>query len=352
MSRPIYKALNLRLSQCPELSTLGKHLLKMLAENEHLAILASGLATHTRPSPDNPLALLVRDLAKNYPARFFGVGDLWESLLPTSIKLWTQEGIRPVVVMSSADIARSYASLSAVCVARLPVIFVLAAGLDTGQTTRAEINNDVAILRTLPNLYIGAPGDEAELRQQLAIAARDDSHPIILRYLPLKDTQPKPISKLNLGTAFGIGKAQMLKEGKDFAILAEGATVAVAIDLAEELANKGYSAAVVNARWIKPLDEPLLGAIVNYFPRLITLEDGDVNGGFGSEVLELMERRGWYNVRIKRIGLSPNQNWSVQNLVEDISTFVERLNRLEKFGGLGSDLEIDKMARAGYNTKP
>jgi 1-deoxy-D-xylulose-5-phosphate synthase len=329
MSRPNYKALNLRLNQNPKLFTLGKCLLQMLAENEHTAILASGLATHTRPTADNPLALLVQELAKTYPTRFFGVGDLWESLVPTATHLWTQEGLRPIVVMSSTDLARSYASLSAACLARLPVIFVLAVGIESGQTTRSELNNDLAILRTLPNLYIGAPGDEAELKQQLALAVRDNTLPIILRFLPLKDTQPKPLNVVNLGTTFGIGKGQMLKEGKDLAILAVGSAVAVAIETAENLLEKGISAAVVNSRWVKPLDEPLLSAVVNYFPRLITLEDGDVNGGFGSEVLELLERKGWYNVRVKRIGLTLNRKWSIPNLADEVFRFVERVQQQE-----------------------
>lgn len=323
MSRIKYKNMKVY----PEQNIVGDCLMNALAENENVAILASSLATHTLPTPENPLAMLVKDIATKYPARFFGIGELLESLVHTATKLWTQHGMRSIVIMGAADLARSYASLSAACVAKLPVIFLLVSNAGEGQTWQHENASDLAILRTLPSLYIGAPGDAAELNQHLMLSLAEENHPIALRFYPLPGMQPKAFSKPNLGAAFGIGKAQMLHEGKDLAILALGASVATAIEVSEILDKKGYQAAVVNARWARPLDEPLLSAIVNYFPRIITLEDGDTTGGFGSAVLELLEKRGCYNVKVRRFGLSFDGKLSVQALAEEISTFLERVNR-------------------------
>ena len=95
----------------------------------------------------------------------------------------------------------------------------------------------------------------------------------------------------------------MLREGKDLAILAVGAGVAVALETAQQLAQIGLEATVIDAIWVRPLDAPMITAIAAHLPRLVTMEDGRLNGGFGTAVLELLEQTNLFNVKVKRLSI-------------------------------------------------
>jgi 1-deoxy-D-xylulose-5-phosphate synthase len=158
---------------------------------------------------------------------------------------------------------------------------------------------DLSYLRHLPNLVLMAPKDENELRDMLFTAVEHPG-PVALRY---------PRGR-GVGVAFSstlsklpIGKAEVLTEGQDLLILALGASVYPALAAAKELEKQGFSATVVNARFIKPLDEPLILSLAAKHGRVLTVEENVVAGGFGSAVLELLADRELSGVAVKRLGI-------------------------------------------------
>ncbi len=144
-----------------------------------------------------------------------------------------------------------------------------------------------------------APKDENELRRMLKTAI-DYNGPIAFRYPRGEgfgvelDREIRPLE---------IGKGELLREGKDIAILAIGSTVMPALKAAQELAPLGIDAAVVNARFVKPLDRELLSTVLAGVRRAITVEDNVVAGGFGSAVAELMADEGITGVSLRRLGV-------------------------------------------------
>jgi 1-deoxy-D-xylulose-5-phosphate synthase len=162
---------------------------------------------------------------------------------------------------------------------------------------------DVSYLRCIPNLLVMAPSDENEMRHMLATALAHDG-PAAFRFprgsglgVPL-DAQPQPIP---------VGKARLVRPGgqrPDLLIAAVGTTVAAAAATADTLAREGVSVAVLDARFVKPLDEEQLCALASAAHRVITVEEAALAGGFGSACLEAFERRGLLaEVRVKRLGI-------------------------------------------------
>jgi 1-deoxy-D-xylulose-5-phosphate synthase len=211
------------------------------------------------------------------------------------------EGFRPVVAIYSTFLQRAYDQvLHDICLDRLPVILALdRSGLvgEDGPTHHGVF--DFSYLRSLPNMVVMAPRDENELRRMMLTALQHDG-PIALRYprgtaigSPL-DTVPTPVP---------IGKAKILKEGADVAILAVGASVSEALKAHALLVDQGVQATVVDGRFVKPVDVDLLGGLVRRIPRLVTVEENMRQGGFGSAVLEALNDAGVHHVPIQRLGI-------------------------------------------------
>jgi 1-deoxy-D-xylulose-5-phosphate synthase len=161
-------------------------------------------------------------------------------------------------------------------------------------------------MRMLPNMKVMAPKDEEELRHMLYTATYMDG-PVALRY-PRGKALGVPVSQefhqLEVGKAELLSPATLEEaERMDCAILAYGSTVAQAELAAKELAEEGIRVAVVNARWAKPLDEEMILSLAQGTRHLITIEDHVLMGGFGSAILELLERKGVRNIDVRRIGL-------------------------------------------------
>jgi 1-deoxy-D-xylulose-5-phosphate synthase len=158
---------------------------------------------------------------------------------------------------------------------------------------------DFSYLRPMPNIAVMAPKDENELQHMLATAV-DHCGPIALRYPRGEgwgvtlDGEQKHLE---------IGKAELLRDGSDIVIAAIGHTVMPALRAAQDLAPLGINAAVVNARFVKPLDTDLLGALLTRVPRLLTVEDHVISGGFGSAVIEFLADAGITGVEIRRLGV-------------------------------------------------
>jgi 1-deoxy-D-xylulose-5-phosphate synthase len=238
--------------------------------------------------------------AKRFPERFFDVGIAEQHALTFAAGL-AAEGYRPVAAIYSTFTQRAYDQVfHDICLQKLPVTLALdRAGLvgDDGPTHHGAF--DISLLRHLPELTVMAPKDENEL-QHMVKTALYCGRPVSVRYprgagfgVPL-DEEPRELE---------IGKGELLLDGCDLTLVAIGATVHPALDAAALLKEQGISAAVVNARFIKPLDRELILGQAEKTGCLVTVEENALQGGFGSAVLEALADAGLNSVRVKRIGI-------------------------------------------------
>jgi 1-deoxy-D-xylulose-5-phosphate synthase len=238
--------------------------------------------------------------AQAYPDRFFDAG-IAEQHAVTFAAGMAAEGFRPVVAIYSTFLQRAYDQvLHDVCLDRLPVILALDRGGLVGEDGPTHHGIfDLSFLRSLPNMVVMAPRDENELRRMMLTALQHDG-PIAFRY-PRGTAAGVPLSAEP--TPVPIGKAKVLAEGSDVAILAVGVSVAEALKARTLLADRGVQATVVDGRFVKPVDADLLVDLVRRVPRLVTVEENIRQGGFGSAVLEALNDAGIRHVALERIGI-------------------------------------------------
>jgi deoxyxylulose-5-phosphate synthase len=135
------------------------------------------------------------------------------------------------------------------------------------------------------------------------------------------------ILKPTLGPSLGMGKGQIIRQGKELALVALGTATEMALKVADQLHKSGHEAAVVEIPWARPLDEPLLGAVAHHFRRIVTIENGALNGGFGASILELLESKDWQQVEVHRVGLNREGTDNPVKISQDIGRFLERANQ-------------------------
>lgn len=235
-----------------------------------------------------------------FPDRFFDVG-IAESHAVTFAAGLAREGKIPVVAVYSTFLQRAYDQIvHDVCLQNLPVVFAVdRSGIVGADGATHQGLFDLAYLRHIPNMSLMAPRDEAELVRMLRTAVHA-GRPAAIRY-------PR-------GTAMGVdipadpepvpwGRGELLAVGKDILILAIGATVATSLYAAEELRSRGISAAVVDARFVKPMDDGLIVPLVQRIGRVLTVEENVLAGGFGSAVLEMLEEHDVHPQVFRRIGV-------------------------------------------------
>ena len=239
--------------------------------------------------------------ARRFPERFFDVG-IAEGHAVTFAAALAHRGLRPVVAIYSTFLQRAFDQIiHDVALQNLPVIFAVdRAGLvgEDGPTHHGSF--DLSYLRLIPNLVILSPKDENEMRNMLYTALRYGKGPVAVRY-PRSET-----SGLALRSGFKrlpFGKGEILREGRDLAVLAIGDTVQVAMRIAHALAQKGVSIRVVNARFAKPVDRELILDTARRFPILLTLENNTTVGGFGSAVADTLAAAGINDVRLVQCGI-------------------------------------------------
>ena len=232
-------------------------------------------------------------LFREIPGRVFDVGICEQHAVTFAAGLATQ-GIVPIVAIYSTFLQRGFDQVvHDVAIQGLPVVFAMdRAGIvgDDGRTHQGLF--DIAYLRALPGIVLMAPKDEAELRDMVWTAARyamAGRGPIALRY-PRGTGTGASLDRLPRELEIGI--SETLREGGDVAILAYGTLATTALDAADLLALDGVRATVVNARFAKPLDAERILAIAARTPRIVTVEEHAVAGGFGSAVAELLADRG------------------------------------------------------------
>ncbi len=227
--------------------------------------------------------------AKSFPDRMFDVGIAEQHAVTFAAGLAAQ-GMRPVCAIYSTFLQRGFDQVvHDVCIQNLPVTFALdRAGIVGADGPTHHGLYDMAYLRCIPNIILMAPKDENELRRMLMTAVYSD-HPAALRYPRGNGLGVKMDETI---TALPIGKGELLREGSDLLFFAVGAMVAPALKLAEKLDEEGLSCAVVNARFIKPLDGELLATWAKKTRGVVTLEEGCAPGGFSAAVLETLADAG------------------------------------------------------------
>ena len=238
---------------------------------------------------------------KEFPDRAFDVG-IAEQHAITFCAGMACEGLKPVAAIYSTFLQRGFDQIiHDVCLQDLNVTFAMdRAGIVGADGPTHHGLLDIAYLRSYPNIVLSAPKDEAELRD-LLFTSIEYPAPAAIRY-------PR-------GNGFGvdisappkkieIGKAEILREGEGVAILALGSMVYPAVEAAENLAKDGIEATVINARFVKPLDEKLILELAENHSLILTVEEAYLAGGFGSAVLEFLEEKEKLSdVKIVRLGV-------------------------------------------------
>ena len=269
----------------------GRTLCELMARDERIIALTAAMPDGTG----------IDKALERFPERSFDVG-IAEQHAITFCAGMACEGLKPVAAIYSTFLQRAFDQvIHDVCLQNLDVTFAMdRAGIVGADGPTHHGLQDIAYLRSYPNIILMAPKDEGEMRDMLRTAIEYPG-PAALRY-------PR-------GSGFGvdiereparleIGKAEVLREGHDVAILAYGEMVYPATEAGENLAGQGVSATVVNTRFVKPLDEELITQIAKSHRLIVTAEDAYLAGGFGSAVLELLEAKGLADrVRVVRLGV-------------------------------------------------
>ncbi|MFB0566389.1 MAG: 1-deoxy-D-xylulose-5-phosphate synthase [Candidatus Aminicenantaceae bacterium] len=241
----------------------------------------------------------LREFSIRFPDRFFDVGIAEQHAVDFATGL-SLSGLKPIVAIYSTFLQRAYDQLyHDVCLMDIPILFVLdRSGIvsDDGPTHQGV--NDIIYLRHMPNMIVMAPKDENEL-QHMIKSALSYPHPSAIRY-PKGKGMGVPLDRTFEGIPFG--KSELLKEGENL-LLALGSMAYPALEAAQKLEAEGKSFAVVNARFVKPLDEKMILRFAHTGRTIITLEEGVLVGGFGSSVREQLDKNGLFSVKFRSIGL-------------------------------------------------
>ena len=234
----------------------------------------------------------------HFPKRYFDVGIAEEHAVVFAAGMATR-GYRPVCAIYSTFLQRAFDPIvHDVCLQKLPVVFCMdRAGLscDDGPTHHGLF--DIAYLRGIPEMVLMAPKDEDELADMMKTAIQLPG-PSAIRY---PRGAVAGVARKAKPQAIPVGKAEVLQDGSDVAILGLGPMATLARELAGRLERDGYSAAVINPRFVKPLDREMLELYARRVTAFVTFEDHVKMGGFGSAVIEALEEMG-SAVPVVRIG--------------------------------------------------
>lgn len=270
-------------------AVFGNTICKIAASNKNVAAISAAM----------PAGTGLTKFSQEFPDRFFDVGIAEQHAVTFAAGLST-EGIHPVVAIYSSFFQRALDQIiHDVCIPNLPVTLAIDRGGvvgDDGPTHHGVF--DISFLRFIPNLTYMAPKDENELQHMLNTAI-SHPHPTAIRY-PRGSGEDVPMDKelVNLE----IGKGEVLREGDDILLLPIGNRVYTALRAADELEKLGISAAVINPRFIKPLDKELICEWAQKTGHVVTVEDNSEHGGFGSLILELLSSNKLFAVKTHLLG--------------------------------------------------
>ncbi|MBL8122633.1 MAG: 1-deoxy-D-xylulose-5-phosphate synthase [Blastocatellia bacterium] len=269
----------------------GRTMCELMEKDEKIVALTAAMPDGTG----------VDKVLEKFPERSFDVG-IAEQHAVTFCAGMACEGLKPVAAIYSTFLQRGFDQvIHDVCLQELDVTFAMdRAGIVGADGPTHHGLLDIAYLRSYPNIVLMAPKDEAEMRDMM-LTAIDHQGPAAIRY-PRGNGTGVDIS--GAPQKIALGKGEILRKGSDVAIIAYGSMVQPAIDAAEKLAANGVKPTVVNARFVKPLDEELILSIANENKILVTVEEAYLAGGFGSAVMELLESRGLQDkLKVVRMGV-------------------------------------------------
>lgn len=253
----------------------GKALVALGAENPDIVVLEADLSKSTKTA----------DFAKHYPERFFNMGIAEANMMGTAAGFATTGKIPFASTFAVFATGRAFEQIrNSIAYPKLNVkIAATHAGVTVGEDGGShQAIEDVAIMRALPNMTVLVPADGEETRQAIYAAAAHKG-PVYIRMgrldVPLLFDEKY---------TFEIGKANVIREGSDVAIFANGVMVAAALEAAEELAGRGLQVAVVNVASVKPLDEETIIRMAKATGAVVTAEEHTIIGGLGSAVAEVL----------------------------------------------------------------
>ncbi len=251
-------------------------------------------------TPAMPSGCSLNLMMKAMPTRAFDVGIAEQHAVTFSAGMATQ-GLIPFCNIYSSFMQRAYDQvIHDVALQKLNVIFCLDRGGVVGADGATHHGAyDLAYMRCIPNMIVAAPMNEEELRNLMYTAQLKDQGPFSIRYPRGEGVMvdwKKPFKEIKVGTG------RKIKNGTDIAFLTIGHMGNLAITACEELQKQGIDAALYDMRFVKPLDEILLHEVFSKFTKVITVEDGCVQGGMGSAILEFMADNG-YRANVKRLGI-------------------------------------------------
>ena len=253
----------------------GKALLTLGAENPNVVVLDADLSKSTKTA----------DFGKKYPERFFNMGIAESNLIGTAAGLAAAGKIPFASTFAIFAVGRAFEQIrNSIAYPKLNVkIAATHAGITVGEDGGShQAIEDVAIMRAVPNMVVLVPADGEETRQVILAAAKYNG-PVYIR-----------MGRLAVPLLFGedynfeIGKANVLKEGTDVAIMANGLMVSMALEAAGELAVEGISVSVVNVASVKPLDEETIVRLAKQTKAVVTAEEHNIIGGLGSAIAEVL----------------------------------------------------------------
>lgn len=276
-------------------------------------------------TPAMPVGSKLEGFASEFPDRMYDVGIAEQHAATVAAGLATQK-MKPFLAIYSTFLQRAYDQVvHDICRQNLNVfIGIDRAGLvgADGETHQGVF--DIAFMRHVPNLVLMMPKDENEGQHMVYTALNYDNGPIAMRFprgnglgVPM-DEQLKSIP---------IGTWEVLKEGEDAAILTFGTTIPMALDAAMVLEKQGYSVSVINARFIKPIDEKMMFNLLNKNIPILTIEEAVLQGGFGSTILEYAHDQGFHRAEIERMGIPDKfiEHGSVKELLNEIGLTTENV---------------------------
>ena len=296
----------------------AKGIVKLAKEDEAVAAITAAMPDGTG----------LKKFMQTYPERFFDVGIAEEHAVTYAAGL-AAAGMKPYVAIYSSFLQRAYDQiLHDVCIQDLPVIFMVdRAGLVGADGETHQGIFDLSYLSNIPNMNIFAPKNRYELAAVIEYS-RNFNHPLAIRYP--RGTAYDGLKEFNSPIEYG--KSEIIYKEKDIALLAVGSMVEVAIEIREVLKEKGYSVSLVNARFVKPVDEKLLENLNENHRLIVTMEENVLNGGFGERVLRITRDM---NLKYKVINVAiPNvyvEHGNIEILKSEIGLDKETiLNKIQK----------------------
>src|SRR3989338_8052164 len=268
----------------------GETVLKLAEKDERVVAVTAAMAEGTG-------LCIFRD---KFPERFYDVGIAEQHGITFAAGM-ASKGLKPIVAIYSTFLQRGFDQIiHDVCIPNLPVIFAIdRAGIVGSDGVTHQGVFDISYLRFMPNMIVMSPKDENEL-QHMLYTAINMNQPVAIRYPRSIGTGVVIEKEFKL---IEVGKAEVIKKGKDVALLAIGNMVYPSLCASEKLEKDGIRTAVINSRFIKPLDRTTICNIASEVNIVITIEENVLQGGFGSAVLEILTENGLANSVSCRIGI-------------------------------------------------